>query len=308
MSTGIKPGNWLLDKSRLKLLSFKKHRGPFYICLAYFIFGFLWILLSDIILLVCTENNIQFVRYQTYKGWVFIVITSILVYILSHVYAVHKEKSLTLLKENDKIIRESLKEKETLLMEIHHRVKNNFQIIISLLRMKSKIVQDDILTRNVNEIINKINAISLVHEKLYETESLSDVDFKSYIHDIVKHLLISHSLTGSIKTEFDLDDIVLPIEKAVPCGILINEVITRIFNYAFPEDKTGLIAISMKKENTNRISLVIEDNGMFMAEEDNNPDRRFEMKMIHILSDQIKGDIQIHSTDIGTRYALVFMI
>lgn len=206
----------MLKKPCLKFLSLKKHKGPLYISLACFIFGFLWILLTDMILLIYIENYTQFAKFQMYKGWVFIVLTTILVYILSHIYTVHKGKSFQLLKENEKTIRENLKEKEALLMEIHHRVKNNFQIIISLLRLKSKTVNDDTLTKIVKEIINRINAISLVHEKLYETESLSEVDFLSYIHDIVKHLLISSGKTESVKVEFDLDNIVLQIEKLSP--------------------------------------------------------------------------------------------
>jgi two-component sensor histidine kinase len=255
---------------------------------------------------VITDSDVEFAKYQTYKGWVFILMTTILVYVLVKIYNVYKEKSLQLLRDNEKIIRENLKEKETLLMEIHHRVKNNFQIVISLLRMKSRLVNNEILTKNTQEIIDKINAISMVHDKLYETESLSDIDFPSYIHDVVRHLLISSEKLESVKVEYDLDQIVLPIEIAVPCGILINEIISRILNDTVIHNNVDLIGIFMKKEIENRYSLIIEDNGNRKSDDNKDSDRRFEMMMINILTDQINGDIQIHSTDKGTKYSINF--
>ncbi len=283
-----------------------KSKGPLYISLIYFAFGFLWILFTDKFLYVITDSDVEFAKYQTYKGWVFILMTTILVYVLVKIYTVYKEKSLQLLRDNEKIIRENLKEKETLLMEIHHRVKNNFQIVISLLRMKSRHVNNEILTKNTQEIIDKINAISMVHDKLYETESLSDIDFPSYIHDVVRHLLISSEKLESVKVEYDLDQIVLPIEIAVPCGILINEIISRILNDSVIHNNVDLIGILMKKEIENRYSLIIEDNGNRKSDDNKDSDRRFEMMMINILTDQINGDIQIHATDKGTKYSINF--
>lgn len=174
--------------------------------------------------------------------------------------------------------------------------------------MKGKVLDDEIFSDKIQDVIDKIKAIALVHEKLYETESLSDVDFKSYILDIVRHLLISHSATNSLKTEFDVDDIILPIEKAVPCGILINEIITIILKYVFPAPKEGFIHISLKKTESDRCLLLIEDNGDKTDLNYQHPDHLFGMQLIHILSEQLKGNLKIHSSTSGTKYSLLLDI
>ncbi len=279
--------------------------GPVLITIGYFIFGFFWILFSDWILLKFSSSSENYIQFQTYKGWFYIVITTILVYALSKVYATHKEKSLNLSREKEQIISENLKEKEILLKEIHHRVKNNMQIMISLLRLKSRYSQDDGYQMMFKEIMDKIHAIALVHEMLYQADLLSEVNFRDYIQEITNHLLLSLDAGNRVKINTDLDEIILPMEVAVPCGILMNEIITTTLKYAFPDSKKGSIYIRFKKIPSNKCQLQIRDDGKgFDVSVPPDKDHSFEIRLIHILSDQLNAALDIVSEETGTTYTM----
>ena len=246
-----------------------------------------------------------YIKFQTYKGWFYIVITAMLVYALSKVYANHKDKALTLSREKERIVSNNLKEREILIKEIQHRVKNNLQIIISLIRLKRRYLSDVHDSEILKEIIDKIHAIALVHEILDQEDLLSEVNFKLFILKLIKYLGVSLESRNRVKILLDLDTIILPLDMAVPCGILINEIITNILKYAFPNKMEGEISFKLKQKDEKITLLQIKDNGIGIdPSAPVEKDHALGMRLIHALSDQLNAGIKIISEKTGTTYTL----
>ena len=161
-----------------------------------------------------------------------------------------------------KKIETSLKEKETLLSEIHHRVKNNMQVIISLLRLQSGKVDDKQIVNMLKESENRILSMALVHEQLYQAQDFSNINFNEYIKNLVNGMFISYGIdVNKIKLNISCIDIFLDIENAIPCGLIINELVSNSLKYAFNDQKKGKIEISVIAEGKDEIELNISDNG-----------------------------------------------
>lgn len=230
-----------------------------------------------------------------------------LIYALLKVYSNHKDRVLAALKENEKTISKNLVEKGLLLKEIHHRVKNNLQVMMSLLRLKSSYLNNEELNVIIKEIIDKIYSIALIHEKLYSSNQLSEVDFKSYIQDISNHLVHVHKSTGEIAIEYNTQEIKLPIDKSVPCGIILNEILTNSLKYAFPDNRKGIIKITFILNDRNKYELAVEDNGIGFGEKGEDADTQsFGLSLIGILAEQLEASKDIISGKAGTRIRLVF--
>ncbi|HPO49426.1 MAG TPA: histidine kinase dimerization/phosphoacceptor domain -containing protein, partial [Spirochaetota bacterium] len=169
------------------------------------------------------------------------------------------------IKQNESDLKNALNEKIILLQEIHHRVKNNMQIIISLISLQEPSIKDKNLIVAFKELKSRIKAMSMVHERLYQTKDFSKIEFGDYIVSIVNDLQYGF---GSLKVkpilQSDIEKIYLSIEQAIPCGLIINEIVTNIYKYAFPQDfdKTPTIFVEFKKENEETALLLIGDNGV----------------------------------------------
>lgn len=170
-------------------------------------------------------------------------------------------RDITAQKTNELEIIKSLKEKEVLLKEIHHRVKNNLQIISSLLSLQSNYIDDTKAKDMFLKSQNRIRSMSLIHEKLYQSHNLSEIDFSDYVHELSNYLAISYNISSNqINFAFDVDEIVCHIDVAIPLGIILNELITNSFKHAFNKIEKGEINIIIKKEE-NRLILRYKDNG-----------------------------------------------
>lgn len=202
----------------------------------------------------------------------------------------------------------SLSEKEVLLKEIHHRVKNNFQIIISLLNLQSSGIADDNLLRLFNESINRIRAMALVHEELYQSSSISDIDFSAYISRISEELYASYA-SGPNKPELIIDsqDIFLGIDQAIPCGLILNELVTNSLKYAFPAGGGGYkIRVAMRRAGTDAIVLTISDNGIGLpAHVDVGTTATLGLQLVSVLIKQIHGTYRI-DRESGTSWEITF--
>lgn len=194
----------------------------------------------------------------------------------------------------------SLKEKEILLREIHHRVKNNLQIISSLLYFQSKKFADSQYADAFAEAQSRLQAMALVHEKLYQSPDLSKINMNGYVHTLVNHLVRSFSVGDRIDIEVVAQDIALPISKALPCGMILSEALTNIFKYAYPKDVKGRAIIQLVLEG-NGISLSAQDFGVGLPETvQPTMARSFGLQLIHNLVDQIGGHLNIYRES-GTR-------
>ena len=162
-------------------------------------------------------------------------------------------------------IKASLEEKEILLREIHHRVKNNLQIISSLLRLQSRHIKDKKYTEMIKESQNRIKSMALVHEKLYQSENLANIKFNEYIKVLAHELVQSYGAnTDRIAVELDVDEIFLDIDTAIPCGLIINELVSNALKHAFPNEREGEIKITLRsvggKVEFKRITSVYSSN------------------------------------------------
>jgi PAS domain S-box-containing protein len=204
-------------------------------------------------------------------------------------------------------LRESLHEKETLLREVHHRVKNNLQIIASLLHFQAKKIRDPADLAAFSEGRDRLRSMILVHEKLYQSPGLARIDFGNYLQSLAGELQRSHGArTGKrVDVQVIADEISLPIEAALPSGMIVCELLTNVFKYAFPGDTSGAARIELRTEG-GRIALTVRDDGVGLPP-DFNPEQStsFGWQLIHNLSTQLGGTTTVTSKG-GTSVTISF--
>ncbi|NJD52143.1 MAG: PAS domain S-box protein [Candidatus Methanoperedens sp.] len=208
----------------------------------------------------------------------------------------------------EKQIEVSLKEKETLLKEIHHRVKNNMQIVSSLLEHQTHYIKDKNVIDIFTESQNRIASMSLVHEKLYQSRDLAKIDFKDYINDLTANLFQSYnSNSGKITLDMNIENIQMDIDFAIPCGLIINELVTNSLKYAFPEDIKGEIGIVLHKTDKEMFELVIGDNGIGLPKDlDFRKTESLGLHLVTILTEnQLHGEINLIRNH-GTEFQIKF--
>ncbi|BAW31083.1 MAG TPA: PAS domain S-box protein [Methanothermobacter sp.] len=202
----------------------------------------------------------------------------------------------------EKKIKESLMEKETLLREIHHRVKNNMQIIQSLLSLQAARMKEEETQRLLQECQGRIRAMSMVHEHLYQSETIAKINIKEYIEKLLEDLVILYK--AKIKKKLKIEKIQLDLDTAIPLGLIINELATNSIKYAFPNGK-GTITIKLTKQK-NKIKLTIADDGIGLPE-NIKPEKTetLGLKLVNILTKQLNGKIT-HKTKPGTKFKITF--
>jgi PAS domain S-box-containing protein len=203
-------------------------------------------------------------------------------------------------------IKKSLYEKEILLKEIHHRVKNNMQVISSLINIQANRIKDKKIRETFQAAQNRVMSMALVHEKLYQSENLAEIDFKNYIERMSLHLMSTYrELSKKIKLKTELENIFLDITKAVPLGLITNELLTNSLQHAFPKKKKGEIKIKFnKKEKTYCLS--IRDSGIgFPKDLDFRKAESMGMDLVNSLVTQINGKIEL-LRDKGTLFKVTF--
>jgi PAS domain S-box-containing protein len=225
------------------------------------------------------------------------------------------EARLTLLSviEDQKLTQEalqaSLREKEILFREIHHRVKNNMQIISSLFNLQAGHVKDKDARRMLKEGQLRIRSMALVHEKLYQSRDLSKIDFADYLRSLSDHLFQFFRIdAGRIRLETDLEHIHVDINSAVPCGLLVTELITNALKHAFPGDRKGVIGISFhrKEDGGGAIELRVADDGVgFPGAVDFLSTETLGLQIVSLLVGQLEGTIKL-DRESGTAFTVVF--
>jgi PAS domain S-box-containing protein len=208
----------------------------------------------------------------------------------------------------EKTIKASLKEKEVLLRELYHRTKNNMQVISSLMGLKADSIKDEQMIGILDEMKNRIQTIALVHQKLYQSQNLSRVDLKEYITDLVSLLSNSYAVEKErIKFTLDLETVDVLIDTAIPCGLIINELISNSFKHAFPVGRKGNIFVRLAKLEGGTIELKISDDGVGVNNGfDLMQKNTLGIQLFHnIAIDQLMADIQIDTKN-GLEFTLTF--
>ena len=216
------------------------------------------------------------------------------------------DSDITAGKIMQKQIETSLKEKDILLKEIHHRVKNNLQIIISLLNLQSGYIKDEVTLKAVKDGQSRVRSMALVHEKFYQSDELSEIDFADYIEKLCHYLYQSYGdKTDRVDVQIKGDVIRLDMDTAMPCGLLVNEIVSNAYKYAFPGHGNGTILIEFKKSN-GKITLYIQDNGVGFPEDyDLESSESLGMQLIQALTSQLDGELKI-SRENGTSFMVSF--
>jgi two-component sensor histidine kinase/ligand-binding sensor domain-containing protein len=196
-------------------------------------------------------------------------------------------------------------EKTLLLKEIHHRVKNNLQVISSLLNLQSEGITDPRVLALFEDCRHRINSMALIHEKMYQSKNLANVDLVNYIEDLVDSLLDVYDSNKQIRVESHVEDHSLHIDTIVPLGLIINEIVSNSLKYAFEGRQNGTIIVSFVKTGENRYMLDVSDNGIGMPAEIEPKLGSLGLQLIDLLTSQINGEVQSSST-YGTRYVIVF--
>ena len=208
---------------------------------------------------------------------------------------------------NEERIRASLREKEALLKEIHHRVKNNLQVVSSLLGLQSRVVTDHETRRMFQESQDRIHSMALLHESLYQSHNLSQIDFPEYIRQLAAHLFHSYGVAAErIHLRTDLDNLSLHLDAAVPCGLIINELISNSLKYGFPDGREGEIRIELREISDGTARLVVADNGIGLkADVDWVNTRSLGLRLVRSLAEQLGAKIEVKSTA-GVEVQLAF--
>jgi two-component sensor histidine kinase/ligand-binding sensor domain-containing protein len=197
-------------------------------------------------------------------------------------------------------------EKSLMLKEIHHRVKNNLQIISSLLNLHADTIQDQRVLSLFEDLRHRVNSMALIHEKMYQSKNLVNIDMAGYIDELIRTLIDAYDSNKNIRLKSDIGQIEFKIDTIVPLGLILSEIVSNSLKYAFEGREDGEISISMKKIGTNMFSLEVGDNGSGLP-----PEIHFKsteslgMMLIRMLTEQLNGDVTVRNEN-GTHYKIVF--
>jgi PAS domain S-box-containing protein len=220
-------------------------------------------------------------------------------------------KNITELRDTQKQLQSSLKEKEVLLKEIHHRVKNNMLTVSALLSIQAREANDDRITKMVAESKSRIQAMAMIHEALYSTESLAEIELGAYLANLCERIqsaLVLNSEKITLKAESD--EITLSPDQAIPCALAINELVSNSVEHAFPGGRSGVITIESRLRGSRDVQLIVSDNGIGMSD---NSDQSEEgsslgLKLVKALAvDQLNGTFEV-TRENGTQFSITFQI
>ncbi len=215
-------------------------------------------------------------------------------------------RDITERKKIEKQIQTSLREKEILLQEIHHRVKNNFQVIMSLMNLQAGQTKDSATQQLCREHNFRIRSMALVHEKLYQSEDFSTINYKEYVEDMVRELSRSYRVSYDVKLHFEIGDVSLGLSMAIPCGLILNELVSNTLKYAFPENRKGNIRVIFHLRKDRKYELIVQDDGVGLPPElDFDKTRSMGLYLVKLLTKQIGGTVRLNRKE-GTSFKIVF--
>ena len=199
-------------------------------------------------------------------------------------------------------------ERETLLKEVHHRVKNNLQVITGLLSLQSSYIENSSIKEMFNQSQYRINSMAMVHEMLYKSENLSQIKFNAYLMSLVNSLILStKGNNNNIKLNIDILDVALRISTAVPLGLMVNEILTNALSHGIKGDDEGEITIKLEKISSSRYTLIIGDNGVGCPDNitfNNSPS--LGLRLMYKLARQLNGSIEKIPSMKGCHYKIDF--
>jgi PAS domain S-box-containing protein len=204
-------------------------------------------------------------------------------------------------------LKTSLQEKEVLLKEIHHRVKNNLQVVHSLLNLQAGSIGDPHLRRVLRESQNRIKSMVLIHEELYRSDNVAGIHARNYVRNLIAHIFRSYGAHAKhITSKITIGDVTMSVDTAVPCGLILTELVSNAMKHAFPSGRGGEVCIDLHEEDGGKFVLVVRDNGVGIPHDLNvqNPSS-LGLQLVNTLTHQLEGHIDLQRTE-GTRWSVTF--
>ena len=230
-------------------------------------------------------------------------------YVLSSIVDItERKRAIEQLRERTADFTASLKERDVLLQEIHHRVKNNLQIISSLINMQVRRLQQGTARTALKECKTRVDTISLIHEKLYQSRDFANVAFPDYARSLANTVLHVSEASSRVGLQHHVESVALPVGKAIPCGLILNELITNSLKHAFPEPRTGTIEVRLQRLPDGQLELQVRDDGIGMSNpEINAPRSSIGLQLVATLAEQLGGKVSIvvdNGTTVSVRFPL----
>jgi len=209
---------------------------------------------------------------------------------------------------NEQLVKRD-KEKGVLLKEIHHRVKNNMQVISSLLNLQAKCITDQTVRAMFEESRNRISSMALIHEKLYHSADLASVDFKEYLRSLVAGVATTYR-RRDVVLSINMEPVALDVHSAIPCGLIVNELVSNSLKHAFPAGRQGAITIGLTRNSAGNYLLTVTDNGIgFPADQDFRNSQSLGLQLVIMLTEQLHGTVKLLSDQTrveGSRFTVTF--
>ncbi len=221
-------------------------------------------------------------------------------------------RDITERKQAEDEVKGSLREKEVLLKEIHHRVKNNLQIIHSMLSLQLPLIKDELAIDLFRESQNRVFSMALIHEKLYQSESLAKIDFAEYVRSLTDTLFLSYGVTDrTVRLRTDVEDVALDVDTVIPCALLINELVSNSLKHAFPDwwrraGRTGEVRVGLRRCGGDGLTLTVGDSGVGLpADLDIWKSETLGLQLVSVLVRQLKGSVAVNRSG-GTEFVITF--
>lgn len=248
------------------------------------------------------ESQAALIDQKNKTQLLFIVIAAILlIFLLSLLYFFYKSKKAT------RIIRAKNAENELLLKEIHHRVKNNLEMVKSLIALQSAQIEDPATKNAMSASQNRVQSMGIIHQKLYQGTNLGSIEMKDYFLNLSEGILDSFNAEEWVKIECAMDKLELDVDTAVPIGLIVNELLTNALKYAFPENEQGVIQVSLEQDAEQNLKLMVKDNGIGKKEGLAPKGTGFGSQLVKLLTQQLNGNMKEYNTH-GTHIEFDFQI
>jgi PAS domain S-box-containing protein len=206
----------------------------------------------------------------------------------------------------ESLLKASLREKEVLLKEVHHRVKNNLQVVSSLLGLQARSIADPLTRKKFEESQNRIQSMALLHERLYQSEDLARIDFADYLSQLANQLLVFYGAGTRIRLHTNLEPMRVDMDTAVPCGLIVNELVSNSLKYGFPAGRSGDVRLELQRLLPGKATLVVADNGTGLPPElDLLTVRSLGLRLVRTLGEQLGATVHLDGKH-GTVFAIHF--
>lgn len=255
--------------------------------------------------------SVAYPFWQTYWFYALAVLAlSCLVYgyIKIRFGMMEKKRLQKLVDEQTKDLTKALGEKEVLIKEIHHRVKNNLAVISGMIELQRGYADNEFVNRVLSESQRRIQSIAMIHEKLYQNERLAEINFDKYVRELVD--IISYSFNfedKEIEVNIEVDDFKLSVDQGIPCGLILNELVSNAYEHAFKGQKEGTIEIRIKEGDSGLVTLMVADNGIGLPKDFNlQQQETLGITLVETLSNQLDGELRLRDSQSGTRFVLTF--